>query len=790
MRVERFNQAFRRVGAFQLRHRFWFLVAALTLVAVGVSGVGQVSINVSRDSWFDDSEAISIATERFEDRFGNNDTIGILVTAPDVLHPEVLTAIRALGNELLDDVPHADAVNSLVELEISVGTPDGVEIINPFEDGIPTDPDRLEEIRALLLSRPALANRLFSDDFTETWLTLELHEYPEEEEWSQQEDAQEPMFDIGEAAIAIVTDPKWESDRFTLKAAGLPYTETEERDYFGAEAQKRVVSGFGLMVLLLSVFLRSVRGVLVPVFTTVMGVVVVFGIMGWLGIAIDATLVTLPILLGMALSVSYSIHIVNAFKRNHRKHGVRHEAAIAAVEETGWPIGFTALTTMGSVLSFATVGIETIRWLGFTCAAVVLTVYLFVSVLVPILMSFGKDRAPAADAGQPRDSAFDRGMRAAGNLVIQRRALMLGLIALFVMVTAPGAAWMQVNMDMFKFIGLEVPYVKRVWDVAHSQLGSYLSYNITVELGEAHAIKDPEVLEKFDELIETVGAFPLTQSHKGVPRVFSILDIVKEMNQTFHGDDPAFYRVPETRDLVAQLLLLYEISGGTKTFRWVDQDYSVLRAQVQVREFDANEVAREMRVIERFGETHFPGAEVHVVGSAVQFAELNRKIVSGEIRSLLTALVVIAALMVLVFGSVKTALIGMLPNVAPLAAIAGYMGYFDSPLDMMTMTIMPMLLGVAVDDTIHFINHMKVEYERSGDYDRAIRETFSTVGTNLAMTTIVLGGAFLMFTLSPISNMARIGFLACTGLFVALITDYLATPALISWSRPFGEDRR
>ena len=787
MKIQRLNQVFGAVGEFQIRHRAWFLAGALLLVAVGVSGLGQVSLVNSRDNWFDDSEAIAIATDRFERQFGNNDTVGVLITAPDVLAPEVLTVIKDLGDALLDQVPHADEVSSLVELEISIGTPDGLEVINPFEDGIPEDPKRLKEIRELLLSRQAVVNRLFSDDFTETWLTLDLFEYPDEEEWSQEEGAQDPMFDVGEAAIAVLTDERWQSDLYTLKPAGLPYTETEERDFFAREAQIRVLSGFALMVVLLTVFLRSVRGVLVPVFTTVMGVVVVFGVMGWLGIGVDANMMSLPILLGMALSVSYSIHVVNAFKRSLGPEVGRREAAVAAVQETGWPIFFTALTTMGSVMSFAAVGIVTIRWLGFTCAAVVLADYLFVMALVPVLMSFGKSRGRGESVRG--SSPLDRLMHAIASLVLRRRRALLMFVALFVVVTAPGVASMQVNMDLFEFMGTRIPYVKRVWEVAHSQLGSYLSYNITIELDDADAIKDPEVLEAFDRLLETVGSFELTKSNKGVPQVSSVLDIVKEMNQTFRGDDPARYVIPESRELVAQLLLLYELSGGTKTYRWTDQDYSTLRARVQVWKFDANEIARELEVIRQFGETHFPRARVDVVGSAVQFAELNRKIVSGEIRSLLTALVVIGVMMVIVFGSIKTGLIGMIPNVAPLAAIAGYMGYFDSPLDMMTMTIMPMLLGVAVDDTIHFINHMKYEFERHGSYERAVRRAFSTVGKNLAMTTIVLGGAFTMFTPSPVSNMARIGALAVTGLLVALIIDYLATPSLISLTRPFGEER-
>jgi predicted RND superfamily exporter protein len=315
-----------------------------------------------------------------------------------------------------------------------------------------------------------------------------------------------------------------------------------------------------------------------------------------------------------------------------------------------------------------------------------------------------------------------------------------------------------------------------------------MTYNISIEYDEADAIKDPAVMKAFDELVDTVGAFELTKKHKGTPAMFSILDILKDMNQTFHSDDAAYYRVPDERDLIAQLLFLYEISGGTKAFSWIDEEYSMLRAQVQITKFDANEIVEELNAIKAFGQERFPGANVSIVGDAVQFAELNRKIVVGELKSVFTALVVIGVLLIVVFDSVKTGLFGMLPNVAPLIVIGGYMGYMQSPLDMMTMTIMPMLLGIAVDDTIHFINHIKYEFEKFGHYETAILESFRTVGKTLAMTTIILSATFGMYMLSIVNNMARIGLLASMGLIVALLADYLMTPALILLTKPFGQE--
>jgi hypothetical protein len=357
-------------------------------------------------------------------------------------------------------------------------------------------------------------------------------------------------------------------------------------------------------------------------------------------------------------------------------------------------------------------------------------------------------------------------------------------------VIAPGIRHVSTNMDIFRFMGTKIPYIKRVYDITQSQLGSYLTYNITVKFDEPDAIKDPEVLIKFDAMLDTVSAFDLTKKNKDAASVFSILDIIKEMNQTLNSDSVEYHTIPDNSDMIAQVLLLYEMSGGTKTFNWIDEDYSMLRAQVQLEKFATHEIVKELETVMRIGKESFPGARVSYVGSAVQFAELNSKIVSGELKSVIWALIIIGILLVIVFSSVKTGFIGLIPNFMPLIVIGGYMGWFNSPLDMMTMTIMPMLLGIAVDDTIHFINAIKFEFEKCGNYNQAIIAAFHTVGKNITMTTIILCASFGMFMFSPVANMVRIGYLAPMGLLAALIADFFVTPAFISLTKPFGKEKK
>jgi uncharacterized protein len=786
MRLQRINSWFRTIGSLQVRHRWAILLTLALLTILSTAGLGRVTMISSNSGWFEKADAIEIATEEFEERFGNNENIGVLVEAKDIFDPEVLTMIRDLGNELLERVPYADEITSLTELEISLGTEEGLEVVNPIGDTIPTDPQELEGIKNLILSRQAVVNKLVADDASETWISLSLREFPEEEEWA--ETGLDPLYETGEVAIEVITDPRWQSDAYTIKAAGMPYTETEEKAFMAEEAALRVISGFIVMIILLILFLRSLRGVLVPIFTTAAGILVVFGCMGWFKIGVDSMLMTLPLLLGMALSVGYSIHLINAFKRNLAITGDRKAAVIAAVEKTGWPILFTVFTTMGSMASFSIIGIAPIRWLGLSCAAVVLTVFVYIFTLIPILMSFGRDRPLKKINGTNHITKTETFFSALGEWVLRRRR---GIVAFFIiapLIALPGIFRINVNVDGFEFMGLKVPYIQRVYSIATSKLGSYLTYNITFKFDEADAIKNPEVLRRFDTILNRVGGFKLTKKSAGVPKIFSILDIVKEMNQTLNEDNPTYYEIPDGRDMIAQLLFLYEISGGTKTYKWVDEEYSLLRGQVEVSRFDSSEISYELERIETMANELLPEAELAVVGSAVRFAAMNDKIVIGELKSFLAALVIIAILLALVFASLITGLIGLIPNITPVVAIGGVMGYFGFQLDMMTMVIMPMLLGIAVDDTIHFINQIKYEFEISGNYSEAITNAFASIGKTLAMTTVILSFSFGAYAFSSVQALHNVGILAPLGLIAALVADYLMTPVLIYITKPFGKE--
>ena len=166
---------------------------------------------------------------------------------------------------------------------------------------------------------------------------------------------------------------------------------------------------------------------------------------------------------------------------------------------------------------------------------------------------------------------------------------------------------------------------------------------------------------------------------------------------------------------------------------------------------------------------------------------MNEKLVKGELKSFMFSFIIIAVLMIVAFSSITTGLIGMIPNLAPVLFIGAVMGYFKMDLDMMTMTIMPMVLGIAVDDTIHFTNRCKLEFERTGSYKESLKISFREIGKTLGMTTFILCAMFSVFLGCPVACLFRIGLLTIVGLGSALLADYTLTPVLIYVTKPFKE---
>ncbi len=776
-KLERINKWFGEAAKTIVRFRWLIIAGLIALNLVAIMGIKRIQIDVSNESWFLPDDPLVVAREEFEEIFGNNDYVAVLVEADDVFTPEILRMMRELGQELKSKLPYSDKLMSITDMDFTRGTEDGMVVGNIVPDEVPTAPEEIAEIKKLAFSKEFLVNRIFSDDCKQAWILLRLGSYPESDKTSMEE---YPQLVVGRMALEIVGQEKYKD--FNLKATGMPVLNYEKRAYYNKESGRVFGISILITIVALILILRSLRGVFVPLFTAISSILCVFGGMGWLGIKVDISVMIMPVLLALAVSIGYSIHIFNFFKQKFLASGQRKESIFYAVEHTGWPIFFTAATTIAALFSFFFVSIKTVRWMGLSAGVCVIFAYIIVMLFTPAILSFGKNKKPHPEYAEKGGGWAEHLLMRFSDWVLAHPAQIITVFAIIVIALVIGLSKVEVDMRMEK-MGLKVPFRAKFWYINNTKVGSMWSYDVTITFKENGMAKDPEVLKNLEILADEISKFPC------VKRVYSLADIVNDLNQVMHSDDPEYYSVPDDREFVSQLLLLYEMSGGTESENWVDYDYTTLRISAETIDFKAMEFEKQWNYLETRTKDLFPDAKLGIVGVAVQFSTMAVYITKGQIRSLLIALAVITILMMIVFNSIKTGLIGMIPNIAPAIFAGGLMGYFGTPLDMMTMIIGPMILGLAVDDTIHFINHCKLEFWRTGSYEKAIRETFRTVSKALFMTTLIIVLGFVAYLTSLDKFYFNLGCYTIVAILAALLADFFVTPVLILWTKPFGEEK-
>ncbi len=788
--IERINMKFRSLGLLVIKKRILFLLTFILLVAVSFPGMKGLKANYSNDSWFLDNDPLIEVENRLKDIFGNNTNCAALIEVDEIFEKDILEKIRELGIEVEENVPYADDVISIADLEFIEGTDWGMEVGQLIPDDIPSDRQLLEVLKVKALSKPAIRNKLVSADSGESWLVLRLLNYPEN--WTEDKnhfeyivreaernpelysgiDVSKPLDPEDIAGIIfkrIVRQDKY--DILNRTASGLPVLISDKREFFAQETPRLMMLGLIVSVLVLAASLRSLRGVLFPVITAASSMIITFGIEGYFKAEFDPSMILIPAFLGLAVSIGYSIHVFSFFRQNLILSGSRRDAAVTAIEEIGWPLLFTALTTIAALSSFQFIQVKTLRWVGMTSSLMVAVTYVLSVFFFPALLSFGNPgRMKLAKAGNRYGGSI---LEKIGTWTTENPVKITAFYAVFSVFCITGLTMIEVSFDIKDSMGDGIPYVKRNLHVGDSSLGSIYSYDVGIEFPDINDAKDPENLKKFDTLVKMIENYPLTKNTS------SLLDVIKDIYSVLNSNNGAYYRIPDTREMIAQALLLYENAGGTEAEKWVDYDYQRLHVAVNLKYYNSSEAIREFDEIRKTASELFPGSNIVLYGSMPKFTDMMHKVSWGQIKAFLISILIIAVLMMIVFGSFTTGLIGMIPNVSPALVVGGIMGFFNIPLDMMTCTVMPMIMGLAVDDTIHFINHSQFELQKTGNIREGIVRTYRRVTPALIMTSIVLILNFSVYTLSVAKFYIHFGILTAAGIFTALAADLLVTPAIM-----------
>ena len=787
MRLEKINEKYGSYAKGLLKWRWLALASFAVVMVLSMVGMSKMVKETSFDDYFIEGDPMLVKTNEFKSHFGNDYFIGVLTECDDHFTREHLETLRALSAELLDSLSYADKVTSLTDIEFMVGDEEGMTIEQIVPDVIPADGTAaMDSIRARAYSKPNVARKLVSADGRLSWIVVKLRPFPADSVWKATSTVSPDMV-TGQEAHRIINKAEYAS--LHPRGTGMPYVSARKNDFIGQELGRLMKWSVIICLVVMLLMTWSLRGMIAPLLSVAGGLFITYGIAGATQMYVDSTVLMVPTILAFAVSIAYNIHVFSYFRGRMRVHGERHRALVESLSEIGWSMTFCGLTTIVSLLSFLVIPIRPMQCTGIICSMSVLFVLLVTLVVTPVLLSFGRDQRVSGVMTDDSDTWFSGWLVRLGDFTLRYSRWVTILFVLICVALCVGLADIQPSFDIERTMGYNVPYVKDVVDVGRSELGSLYSYDLVVEFADDDEAKQPANLHQLEQLIRHVETFPDTK------RTTSILDILKDLNQTLHSGDTACYRIPDSEEEVAQLMLLYENAGGTEAEYWTDYEYKRLRLMVELSDYCSAQVEADLRDIESVAGSIFPNATITAVGNIPQYTTMMQYLVRGQMQSFVLSIIIIGIIMMIAFQSIRIGLIGLIPNMMPAVFVGGYMGWAGIPLDMMTATLLPMMLGLAVDDTIHFINHSKLEFDRSEPqfvgqtrphYLYSVRRTFRVVGVAIVTTSIITSAVFSSFVGSTCNMCIHFGLLSIIGILSALLADLFITPILISKCKVFG----
>ncbi len=748
------------------------LLFSAVLLAACIPGLSRISFTTDLSDYFVDNDPVLTSQDRFQELFDKHEFIAVLVESDDVFSRDSLEAVHNLGERLMDEVPFAESLVSLSSVNPVLAG--GLSF--RFDNGkLQSSDDEIEEIRDSFSGIESFRGALFSDDMKQAWIILNLGAYPDADEWSSKVT---PRLTAGQ--IAYETVQSFETgEGIRLTATGVPvYAHRKEKEML-QDFMKILILGAIVSALMTAVILRNIQAIIGTLMVIFFSVASVFSYYGWIGKELDNAFMSVPILLTMGLCIGYSVHISHFFSLYFRSGLTRHESVFKAVVQTWRPILFTVMTTTAAMLTFLFVDIEPIRWVGYTSAVCLLLVYLLSMTMFPAIMSMGRkyDRGPRVISLN-----FEPFLKRISYMVNRYQKTILVLFVLATLVSLYGLTLVRVDFDAEKMMGLRLPHMQDQKRISDSAIGTTEYLDLTVLMDE-DAFKTRESLDRIEAVQREVEALPL------VVRSSSLTGTIKEFNRIFHRNRGT-YSIPETDPQLRGLFNFFERLSPELLREWVTDDYASTRIMVELNGFSSAVIEENLDRIDSIVKENFPEGTYFLSGSTYQMALMNQYVTRGLVKSIFMGLLIITVLMVIVFKSFRMGMIAMIPNLFPILVCGGIMGYFRIPLEFVTMTVAPLIMGLAVDDTIHFISYMKKGVIEKRDYRSGINHSFRVVGTAISQTTFILCITFLVFTASRINSLINMGILTFSGMLAAFLADIFITPILVSKSRPFGSFRK
>ncbi|CAH9050205.1 hypothetical protein PSECIP111951_00143 [Pseudoalteromonas holothuriae] len=692
--------------------------------------------------------------------YTKSDNVAIVI-APNsgtVFSKDVLQAIGELTEQSWQ-FEHSTRVDSITNFQHSYAEQDTIII----EDLVPLDISlteaRIKQISQVALKEPQLVKSILAEDGSSTVVNITFT-IPEA-------DMTEAVPKIANATELVVNEFASRYPNIDFMLSGIVTMNNSFQDIAIADTATRIPAMLLLVLVLLSMLTRSVSASVISLFIIIVSVVTTIGIWGWLGGELSSPTTTAPIAI-LTLAVSDCVHVITSYIKQIRQGNAKSAAIEHSIKSNIRPIFLTSVTTAIGFLTMNFSDSPPFVDLGNLVAIGVMLAFWFTITLLPALMTL----FPLEVSKKNRNYEL---MDLFASFVIRyykRIFFITSIIMLSAIIQLPKN---QLDDDFVEYFDKSVPF-RAAANFMEANIAGMTTLELSFNSGKAEGINDPKFLAFIDQFQIWLSSLEYTD------HINSITHTVKRLNMNMHGDDPSFYRLPESKEQVAQYILLLEMSLpiGLDTNNLLNVDKSATRVTVTFQDLTSNETLELENLIKtRFESLNSP-YQLLIASPSLMFSHIGATNIMSMLEGSTTALVLISMLLILALRSVKIGLLSLIPNLTPAAVAFGVWALYSGEVGLGLSVVLGVTLGIIVDDTVHFLTrYQHARKELRYNAQDAIRYAFNVVGTALTTTTLILIAGFLVMATSSLQVNSEMGLMTAITISIALLIDFLFLPSLI-----------
>ena len=735
----------------------WLVLLIIFITSAGFFKVMKSNsrMETDLDKYMPQEHPAFVYSNQAEEWFDIKDGIIIAIENKDgIYNPVTIKKIKDLTKKLqkMKEIEKRD-VTSLYTADNIIGTEEGMDV-RAFFKKVPKSVKALEDLRYKVRSNEMVFGRLVSNDEKVAVIVARIGDDVFSQEFYHR------ILDL----VKAYEKPE------KIYVAGRPIVEGTMA-YLGPRDMKRMVPIVILVIIVVLLLVtRSVKSSVLTILVVLLSTIWTFGLMAALNIPIYAVSTMIPVML-IAIGVADGIHLYSHLELflSENPNATKKEAVMDMIHEMWKPVVMTSVTTAVGFISLLTSQVYPIKYFGLFTAFGVMAAMLFSLVLIPAgIMAFGVPKRKKQKANANKSKVQFSYLFA--EKVVKYKYLIIIATGIVVIIAISGIGKVWINSSFLEKFDKDSDIVLTDAFI-NEHFGGTSTLNIILEGKEKNIFKHPEILKMMDKLQDDVETLAV------VGNSFSLSDYLKRMNKVMHADKEEYNSIPNSQELVAQYLLLYEMSGDPENlWQVVDYDYKRANLTIQLKSDNSKAIKSAIAIIEKY-KPYFrsKNIELNYAGSGYKGLVFTDLILKGQILSLLMSLIIIIVLLTFMFKKLVIGLIGSIPIIITAVISFGIMGLLDIPLSTTTALISSIAIGIGIDYAIHFIERYKLYAAETGNKDLTIQRTMYHSGRAILFNAVVVIAGFLVLLFSVFPPNRTLGALVSLNMF----TSFLGTVTIM-----------